>query len=159
MMRESGRGWNGETGSDCLRASLASVLELPIDEVPHLLGSAETVRIWPLMLQGWLAGRGLVLHCIPLSADLPASLAIMAQLCEGEFYLLLGKSGPDYGHVIVGCGDAIVHDPDPEVPRGSHGLSGPLPTCGKYVALVIQRLAACCQPSYGPPPASPTIRQ
>ena len=37
MMQESGRECDGATGSDCLRASLASVLEAPIDAVPHFI--------------------------------------------------------------------------------------------------------------------------
>lgn len=139
MMRESGREWDGVTGSDCLRASLASVLELPIDEVPHFLGNPDTARNWPDALQDWLAGRGLTLYSVAPSSDLATTLAYMGQHWGGEFYLLCGRSGEDYGHVVVGCGDAIVHDPDPAVPRGSHGLTGPVPTCGRYVAVIIRK--------------------
>ncbi len=142
MMRESGRGWNGETGSDCLRASLASVLELPIDEVPHFLGNPDTARNWPEELHWWLQRRGLTAYPLAPSSDLAATLAYMGQHWAGEFYLLCGRAGEDYGHVVVGCGNAIVHDPDPAVPRGSHGLMGPVPTCGKYVALIFKSRGA-----------------
>ena len=140
MMRESDREWDGVTGSDCLRASLASVLELPLDEVPHFLGNPDTARNWPGELEYWLFGRGLTVYPVAPSSDLAATLAYMGQRWAGDFYLLCGRSGEDYGHVVVGCGDAIVHDPDPGVPRGSHCLTGPVPTCGKYVALAIQPL-------------------
>lgn len=38
----------------------------------------------------------------------------------------------------MGRGAAVVRDPDPVVPRGAHGLEGPVPTCGRYVALFVR---------------------
>ncbi len=46
-------------------------------------------------------------------------------------------ASPDYRHVVIGCGDGVVHDPAP-TSRAAHGLTGPVPPCGKFVALMIR---------------------
>lgn len=139
MMQESDRQHDGATGSDCLRASLASVLEMPIEAVPHFMDKPDTARVWPDLLHLWLVERGLIGYVAAPSHDLDATLAYMAEHHGDEFYLLCGRSGEDYGHVVVGHGGRIAHDPCPSVPPGSHCLEGPIPTYGKYVAVIIRR--------------------
>lgn len=145
-MSEEGEGpaYDGATGtgSDCLRASLASVLELGAEECPHFMSSPDTARVWPLALRDWLRERGLELHIKSPSCDLDETLAYMAEHHSDEFYLLAGRSGKDYGHVVVGRGGRVVHDPAPSVPRGSHGLAGPVPTCGRYVVMLTRPVAS-----------------
>jgi hypothetical protein len=102
------------------------------------MGDPDTAVVWPLVLRDWLAERGLELHAEAPSPDLDATLAYMAKHYGDEFYLLCGRSGEDYGHVVVGQAAAVVHDPDPVVPRGAHGLEGPVPTCGRYVAPIVR---------------------
>ena len=108
---------------DCLRACLASLLELPLKAVPHFMETAEKARTWPIALAKWLHGRGLDLDVLHPPGDVPAVLKYMAAHHPSEHYMLLGRSGPDFGHVVIGKGGKIVHDPSR---RGAPGASSPI---------------------------------
>lgn len=126
---------------DCLRACIASLLELPLAAVPHFMETAERARVWPDALAEWLSGRGLELEIIAPSPDLHETMHYMRRHHPGEHYILLGRTGPDFGHVVVCLDDSIVHDPAPHVPRGVVSLKGPLPS-GRYGVLMIRPKAA-----------------
>jgi len=87
---------------NCLQAALASVLELPLDEVPHSV-------VWPdeewfERLNAWLSQRlGLVL--ISVSAE-------GWKIPESIFHIISGSTpGTGVAHAVVGRGGQIVHDP------------------------------------------------
>ena len=86
---------------DCLRACIASVLELPLADVPEYSDDRE---MGPRYSE-WLGRFNLSLMCIRL--DPGNAISPGYHLIEG-----LSRNGKDY-HVAVGLDGKIVHDPDP----------------------------------------------
>ena len=41
-------------GGNCVQASVASILELPLDEVPHFLAVAPSPVEWEFAMEDWL---------------------------------------------------------------------------------------------------------
>lgn len=84
---------------NCFQAALASVLELPIDDVPHFMLHGD----WFLRLQGWLADRGL---CYLYD--------VHPQYSEyWGYHLISGLSERGVRHTCVGRAGALVFDPHP----------------------------------------------
>jgi len=98
----------GQQG-DCLRACLASVLELPIASVPHFaqetVGSAD---FWNAVYD-WLDERGLNWKHTDYH-----------DLVAGRFYIVGGPSPRDGHHAVISDGLSIVFDPHPS----NDGLAG-----------------------------------
>jgi hypothetical protein len=85
---------------NCLSACVASLLHLPIEEVPHF-GADD---LWFQRLCDWLAPRGFYAMCIHYDPDHVPS----------GFYILGGKSPRgEFLHAVVANGRTIVHDPHP----------------------------------------------
>lgn len=91
---------------NCVAACIASLLELPLEEVPNFIKADE---FWD-DLNNWLAKRGLYL----------VSLAAVGKVPRG-YHIIDGKShsGP-WNHVVVGYEGIMVHDPNPKR-RGIRG--------------------------------------
>lgn len=88
-------------GGDCVRASLASILELPIDAVPHFLEAADLPEQWEIEFLEWLEARGVTIwreqgHYV----------------FEG-FYLASGPAERGVSHMVVYRDGALAHDPHP----------------------------------------------
>lgn len=88
-------------GGDCVRASVASILGMPIEAVPHFLAIGEKPEHWEIELIGWLEGRGWTIwreqgHYI----------------FEG-YSLCSGPSPRGVGHMVVYHNGALAHDPHP----------------------------------------------
>ncbi len=88
---------------DCFAACIASILELPLNEVPNYSQQGE----WWLQWNEWLSKRGLYL------------VEFHDQKSKGKEYLkgyhiITGKSySGDWNHSVVGMDGEIVHDPNP----------------------------------------------
>jgi RNase P/RNase MRP subunit p29 len=85
---------------DCFNACVASLLELPLAEVPHFCSHDD----WWSYFNGWLEARGLY--------------AINFQLTNNwrpeGLYILNGRSPRGtYNHSVVALRDRVVHDPHP----------------------------------------------
>jgi hypothetical protein len=91
----------GVPGGNCFSACVASLLELPIEEVPHF-GSDDT---WWATFQAWLKPRGLYAVLFKVDSD--------EQRPPG-FHVVSGRSPRhDALHAVVGKGAEIAHDPHP----------------------------------------------
>lgn len=96
---------------DCQRAVIASLLDLPISDVPHFLkeASGDAGLYWE-MLQEFCRKHGYVYLTIP---------AISGGAFYGEygdvFHEISGPSPRGNGvfHAVVGCNGGIVFDPHP----------------------------------------------
>ena len=94
---------------NCLSACVASILEIPLDEVPLFHDPTSPVYVPQVIkLDAWLRPVGLCAVEYSL-----ADPALLAQLPKDLFYILGGMSPRQRGHVVVACGDNIVHDPHP----------------------------------------------
>lgn len=112
---------------DCLRACVASVLDLPGQEVPHFVqigadvhGDTEDDGVaWYQEMQRFLAAHGLdVLWCSIDQVDEYLPWSVM------DVCMLQGPSPRgDFSHIVVGRPDGtILHDPHPS----RDGLAGPV---------------------------------
>lgn len=87
---------------DCVRASLASCLELPLEAVPHFRGDK-----WEEAANFWLAENyGLGLVPITINAEkFPVGVG---------YHLIDGPShSGNWNHVVVGWRGQVAHDPNP----------------------------------------------
>jgi len=143
---------------DCHRAALASVLNLPLNDVPHFCkGGAPD---WRDRERAWLASRGLlpVLLAIP-GADQGEALRYASAVnpAPGQHFILSGTSAVDgLNHSVVCLGERVAHDPDPEAMKGQLALSGPLPTIGQFIACFLMPLPLGMKPPQQP--ATPGFR-
>lgn len=93
---------DGVNRGNCLQAAIASLLELPLDEVPHaVLGTDEAW--WP-DLQHWSRTTvAMDLVALPPGGWTPCG-----------YHLITGRTrGGRLYHATVGCNGQIVHDPHP----------------------------------------------
>lgn len=99
----------GETYGDCLSACIASILELPLEEVPVFTLPPYTGHpFWQLELNDWLRVRGYT-----LVGYRDEDALAMAPEC---FHIVCGPprvgNGVDTRHAVVAYGDRILFDPN-----------------------------------------------
>ena len=108
---QSRTGANG----NCMEASLASLLELPLDAVPDLGTNAQ----WLPRLADFLSGRGLY-YILVAPLDPEEQHILTPMFARGDVYHIIEGISPRGGpHACVGCNGELVHDPHP----GGHGLA------------------------------------
>lgn len=120
---------NGVYG-DCQRAVIASLLDLPLKDVPHFMEitNDDPVGYWEL-LQSFLRERGYAYLAIPAKSG----AAFYGASDEAIFHEISGPSPRGNGvfHAVVGCDGRIVFDPHPS----NDGLAGE-PSEWEYAYLV-----------------------
>ena len=93
---------------DCIRACVASLLDLPTLDVPHFVRDGAPGHVMQQRLREWLAPRGLV----PMFSGFPASdtpdpvLEFMGAENPGVPYILFSAD-----HAVVCRGGEIIHNP------------------------------------------------
>lgn len=94
----------GVPNGNCFSACVASILELPLDEVPFFMGSEGD---WFDDLNDWLRDRGLYAIRFAFSDKYT--------FYPAGYYIVGGVSprNPDALHAVVALGDKVVHDPNP----------------------------------------------
>jgi hypothetical protein len=85
---------------DCLRAIVASLLDLPLSEVPHFCAEGDGEG-WFLRLGLWLQARGL---CV---------VPLLGPQCIDAFHIAAGPSRRGVRHAVVMRNGRVVHDPHP----------------------------------------------
>jgi len=104
---------NPEKGiiGDCARATVASVLELPIDEVPAW-EDLPIREFWREYVK-FLGEHGYGIYSLHVGAGEPHP-----EMLEGEceYYFMVGPSPrfPDADHQCIGHKGKLVHDPHPD---------------------------------------------
>lgn len=100
---------------NCVQAAVASLLELPIDAVPHFCdgldgdNKEETRRI-----NAFLRERGETIIDIAFAADkLDEWIALWEETGTQFFHLISGTSPRGFFHCCVGLNGRVVHDPHP----------------------------------------------
>jgi hypothetical protein len=115
-----------ESIGDCFRCCIASILELPADQVPHVYEGEgwfdETGRVGMKRLRDWLATIGFYYFEFELPADK------VDEWVDGFdcHYIISGMGARGVRHVCVGFSGKIVHDPHPS-------RSGIEPDNGKFL--------------------------
>ena len=91
---------------NCFQACVASILDLPLDEVPHFCNDYGQVDRFPLNYMKWLAARGLVY--LEFSTDSTGAMEFWGH------HLICGPSPRgDFLHSVVGFNGEPVFDPHP----------------------------------------------
>lgn len=90
---------NNGTEGNCLAASLASILELPLSEVPKFEDMGK--KSWFPALKVWLEDKGFTLLQWHDETWLPG------------YYLVMGLSTRGVNHQVVYKDGKLVHDPHP----------------------------------------------
>lgn len=94
---------------DCVRACIASILELGASDVPHFFEQPDASH---LEMQLWLRARGEIVAMVPVPGDLTLQglTEFMAVTYPNQCYMLWCTSaGGD--HAIVADATGIVHNP------------------------------------------------
>jgi hypothetical protein len=123
------------TYGDCLRACVASIMELDAEDVPHFAdGDPSGPDVFDQLRQ-WLNARDYFPFFMGLSGDISLSelLAQQGELHPEIYYILTGNVG-DGDHCVVCKGGAIVHNPS----WIASPLTGP-PSNGFWNILVLMR--------------------
>ena len=113
---------------DCDRTTVACLLNMDIDDVPHWGKSNwKNPRLWDAERTKWLSARGL--HPVRFligGDDVEDVLNWQAAANPGTVYLLTGTSANLTPHVVICKNDEIIHDPSID----KSGIAGPLINSG-----------------------------
>ncbi len=113
----------GGVYGDCFRAAIASLLELPIEQVPHFCHDGHKTD-WYTRLIEWLRPRGLTFMEHDVSADGGTSWRSAFDLCGIRLYHTITGPSPRFKgelHCVIGLNGEIAFDPHPD----GGGLAGP----------------------------------
>jgi hypothetical protein len=99
-------------GSDCFQACIASVLELPLDEVPRRTG-LQSPDDYVDAIRGWLRPRGFSLMVFSLPAPTAIGAIHPFRLPEGYWIAGIDTAGALEDHAIVMHGPDLAWDPLP----------------------------------------------
>jgi hypothetical protein len=116
---------------------------MPLDAVPDFGNAPDAAHTWPVEFDKWISARGLEIEAVLFRGDLPGVLSLMS--AHAEYYILCGQDGcrpapPGRemdGHVVIGRGGEIVHDPAGS-PRDVLSLLRPLPGLDAYLVVMIR---------------------
>lgn len=110
----------GNRNGDCLRAAIASVLELDILKVPHFVGIChgcekscheERCYKWHYALQDFIEEQGFKM--VGWTKDLSVLDGHLDNYPFGEFFIIVYTPKDQEAHAIVSQGDRVIHDPNP----------------------------------------------
>lgn len=103
----------GTGRGNCFAACVASILELPIEEVPNFCADTPEGENWYPPFQAWAAARGVIgMPFVLPSAD----CEVLLRLARDEFPALpciVFGATENGGHCVVFQAGAPVHDPNP----------------------------------------------
>ena len=128
---------NGTYG-DCLRACVASMMDLPWDQVPHVADNGRDGDSAMAQLRNWMKYKhGHVPFIVAWPGDIALDdlLEMMRMLNPASTYILFGGTADGGDHCVVCQGGRIVHNP---AWTGSW-IVGPLSN-GTWQALVVGRV-------------------
>src|SRR5450830_679451 len=104
---------NGIYG-DCFRGALASILDLPISEVPHFARNHpddEVARQKAIDI--YLASKGFYLFGMDYLTGVADIERVRPKHAGGYYHLIMGIDFDGDGHACVGFNGKLVHDPNP----------------------------------------------
>ncbi len=90
---------NESVNGNCMRASLASIFELDIDNIPKF--EEMNRKVWRTSFTSWLSDMNLALKP---QAESPN---------DDQFYITLGSTNRGALHCVVSQSNKMIHDPHP----------------------------------------------
>lgn len=135
---------NGVYG-DCWRTTVACLLRLPVEDVPHVCDGPDNGKSSERM-RAYLESQGCALIQVPFSGDLSLQQILEyvgAPSVSGDLHwCLMGTSRTGCNHVVVCKGAEIIHDPS----ITQSGIIGPASDGLWWVEWVVQRAACDASP-------------
>ena len=99
----------GKPDGDCFAACIASILEVPLEELPNLNGYSDDE--WWLKTQQWVEEN----TCYSYIEVSITTLEEAAPIFGNSYWIATGKSPRgDYNHAVVFLKGEMVHDPHPD---------------------------------------------
>lgn len=126
---------NGSDG-DCLRACIATVLDLPAADVPHVMrAEGDAAEMWQALRDHLkLSGLAPIVANYPGELSLSDLLHVFDQQNPGAVVIVIGTGHYGSAHAVVAQSGEIVHDPS----ISSEGLVSPVSTAsGSFWQLVV----------------------
>lgn len=121
---------------DCVRACIATMLDLPSADVPHFAHDNAPGDVVYQRIRDWMAPRGYMPFWVNFPDEpLDSVLSYIGTLNPDVTYMLYGSSGTG-DHVVVCYGGCVVHNPQW---GGPLSLAGP-GSHGFWSTMVITRL-------------------
>lgn len=141
---------NGVYG-DCWRATVACLLRLPVDAVPHVCNGPDDGKASERM-RAYLDSQNCALIQVPFSGEMSLEQILeyvgSVSVAGGLHWCLMGTSRTGCNHVVICKGSEIVHDPS----ITQSGIVAPSSDGLWWVEWVVQRPA--CDAVANPSPAT-----
>jgi hypothetical protein len=138
---------NGVYG-DCWRATVASLLRLPLDDVPHVCNGPDGGMAGDRM-RAFLHTQNCALIQIPFNGQMSLDEVLQyvgsVPVSGGLHWCLMGTSKTGCNHVVICKGAEIVHDPS----ITQSGIVGPADDGLWWAEWIVQKVACDAEP---PPP-------
>jgi hypothetical protein len=96
---------------DCHRACIASLLDLPLDDVPHFGDGGPAGEEFNDRVNHFLRSRNLAQGSAAFAGSLESVLEMMKFINPGIYYILGGRSRTNVDHSVIAFENQIVHDP------------------------------------------------
>lgn len=95
----------GKEFGNCWGACIATLLEIPLEEIPNLNIENQT-----LVTNNWLASLGYgIFECQPLTKETMESLGL------STYHIITGDSPRgNFKHAVIGFNGIFIHDPHPD---------------------------------------------
>jgi hypothetical protein len=106
----------GQGRGNCLAACIASLLDLPLDQVFDIPQGGKDPDYWDIV-DRWLAERGLGLAYVNFEgvpADLPPTSRATFRFPWGSHYMAWGPAARGLDHSVIYCRGQLAHDPHPD---------------------------------------------
>jgi len=130
---------NGIYG-DCWRATVASLLRLPVEAVPHVCNGPDDGKASERM-RAYLDSQNCALIQIPFNGEMSLDQILdyvgSVSVSGGMHWCLMGTSRTGCNHVVICKGSEIVHDPS----ITQSGIVGPASDGLWWAEWVVQRPA------------------
>ena len=112
---------------DCFRACIATLLDIPIDDVPNFAEPWD--KFFLNRCRAFLKplGYGYYEHALLGEYTIKQCLKYMADQNANMYYIFVGGTETGTNHAVVCLNDAVVHDPTPEIRKitGRDSIIGP----------------------------------
>lgn len=141
--------------SDCHRAALATVFDVPIDEVPHFGIDAPSAAEFNARVEAWLALRNVTAVNLPISGSRAEVMRSMLVAAPSAYWLLGGCNRAGILHTVVCYGGLVVHDPSRDLP----GIARPCRDGHFWATFLVPREPALCRPLLARAPRFAVIRR
>jgi hypothetical protein len=129
----------GQIG-DCFRTVIACLLDLHPSDVPHFYQEVwhepDAAQTAERELRKFLRHYDLDFIEVAYKDTLLNVMEAQAIMNPGIYYLLTGNSANGVGHVVICCGDQIVHDPAID----NSGIVGPSDTGNYHITWLVPSL-------------------